>query len=68
MTAQVVELEQYRRVDLDDAILDELPGFATGVEVRFHPSMPPHVQRLLGTLGARVVFDPTVAPGEAWNK
>jgi hypothetical protein len=34
-----------------------LPALAEGVEVRFHPSMPEHAQRLMATLGVRVIFD-----------
>lgn len=38
-----------------------LVGLADGVEVRFQPNMPPATQRLMATLGVRVVFD-TEAP------
>lgn len=34
-----------------------LAGHTDGIEVRFHPSMEPHQQRLMATLGVRVIFD-----------
>ncbi len=67
MTGQVIPLPQ-RRVRTDDAVLAGLSGLAEGVEVRLHPSMPHYVQRLMATLAARVIFDPAVAPGEAWTE
>ena len=39
-----------------DGPADALAG-TDGLEVRFYPSLPPHAQRLLATLGVRVIFD-----------
>lgn len=48
---------------------DEIAGLAEGLEVRFHPSMPPHSQRLMASLGVRVVFDTRIAPGHGqWKE
>ena len=41
---------------------DELAGLVRGMEVRFHPTMSFASQRLMATLGVRVVFDDRVAP------
>lgn len=41
--------------------VDWLADATYGLEVRFPPGMPEHVQRLLAVLGVRVVFDESVA-------
>lgn len=40
--------------------VDWLADATYGLEVRFPPGMPPGVQRLMGVLGVRVVFDESV--------
>lgn len=69
MTADVVPIERGReiRLELDNSALDQLPGLVDGVEVRFPPAMPEHVQRLMATLGARVVFDTAVPVPTTWR-
>lgn len=34
-----------------------LADLVAGLEVRFHPDLPEHSQRLMATLGVRVLFD-----------
>lgn len=75
MTAEVIPIERYREApagtahgvgqgvnahEWADAIHRGV--LEQGVEVRFHPSLPPHTQRLLATLGAVVRFDTSEPP------
>lgn len=67
MTAQIFPIDQARDRRLDLTVIDELPTLTGGVEVRFPPAMPEHVQWLMATLGCRVIFDPSVPTPHAWT-
>lgn len=45
-----------------------LHSLTDGVEVRFHPSMPEHAQRLMGALGVKVIFDENAPRRTRWDK